>query len=155
MKVFLQVLYVYFTMDTIMLSSLSILVIVLYSRMFRAIVKTKVNNPQSALIAEKLEIRLSIVGLFLSVCLFLITIRSILIKIHDQIFASDLGKAYAIIVFTMYDIANPYLLFACSKTLRQKFWSLVCFKSFKKNTVTPTSGPRLNGQRSCHVYRPT
>ena len=124
-----------------MLSTISVLVILLYALMFRELAKTFRGDPHYSMNAENMESRLAFVGLFLSVCLVSMTTRSILMQIDRHIFDNDFGKAYSMIVFTLFDMSNPYLLCACLRSLREKLHNVLLTLLVRFKKVQSAVGP--------------
>ena len=135
-----QIHHLYFTVDTIMLCLISIVIIFLYSWIVKLIIANKSRNPQSSLHSQNIEIRLSIVGLSLSLCFILMAVRSIWKKgMNDQLLTFDWQIAYTYAIFALFNLSNPYLLLACSGALREKLCSLLCCK--KRLNTTNNKGP--------------
>ena len=69
----------------------------------------------------------------------MMTMRSIVKGLDRRLLATTWGNIYSSVTFAVINLANPYLLFACSKALRQKLISIVrIFKAETfQNTVTP------------------
>ena len=128
----LQVERIYYLVDTGYLALISAVIIMVYVLMIEKLVDQRRHPTASSASAKKPEIRLAIIGLILSICLIFMTFRSIIKGFDDDIFDTDFGAFISRLLFSIFNLSNPYMLVISSKPMRTELFNLVTCQKFRK-----------------------